>query len=287
LVHLQKINILGEQFVGKSSLISLMENYDSDSFQIDFNSNEESFYALSSLVEEIKEIKINYNKDKYLYFNVYESNIDNFDLIKLNLEPLLLQTECIIIIWDNNCPKTFVNIPNLISTIEFYLKQSEIKFPIFVIQNKMDLDLQFDEDEISYSKDKFFESIKKLKENSNINYKEISLTNKNNFYELISDIESKLSENSFQKKNNTYNVKYYYPLKRTHQFNKDGIYLNCILLGGEGSGKDSFLNCLVGESTSNIWSTIEINSLAFNFEVNGEKIYLKFLIQIKKDLVLS
>jgi len=89
-----------------------MENYDSVSFQIDFNSNEESFYTLPSLVEEIKEIKINYNKDKYLYFNVYESNIDNFDLIKLNLETLLFQTECIIIIWDISCPKTFINIPN-------------------------------------------------------------------------------------------------------------------------------------------------------------------------------
>jgi len=138
----------------------------------------------------------------------------------------------------------------------------------------MDLDLQFDEYEIFYSKDKIFESLKKLKENSNIKYKEITLTNKNDFYELISDIESKLSEYSFQKKN-IYNVKYYYPLKETHQFNKDGIYLNCILLGGEGSGKDSFLSSLIGESTSNILSTIEINSLAFNCEVNGEKIYFR------------
>ena len=79
------------------------------------------------------------------------------------------------------------------------LKKSEIKVPIFVLQNKMDL--KFDLDEISVAKDKFDDFIKKLKENANITYKEITLKDnqKKDFYELIRDIDDKLSENSPKK----------------------------------------------------------------------------------------
>lgn len=151
-VHYQKINIFGEPYVGKTSLISLMENYDSNIFQLDFNSSEESFYTSSGMVEQVKQIEINLNEDRNLYFNVYKTNIDRFDSIKMNLDTLLVQTECIIIMWDNSSPKTFENIPPLISTIEDSLKQNEFKVPIFVLQNKMDL--KFDLDEISVAKEK-------------------------------------------------------------------------------------------------------------------------------------
>ena len=213
-IHYQKINIFGEPYVGKSSLISLMDNYDSEIFQLDFNENEESFYTSSGMVEQVKQIEINFNDDKNLYFNVYETNIDRFDSIKMNLDTLLIQTDCIIIMWDNSSPKTFENIPPLISTIEDCLRQSEIKVPIFVLQNK--IDLKFDLDEISIAKDKFDESIKKLKENKNITYKEITLkeNQKKDFYELIGTIDDKLSENSSKKINDIYKVKYHHPLKQ-------------------------------------------------------------------------
>ena len=63
------------------------------------------------------------------------------------------------------------------------------------------MDLKFDLDEISVAKDKFDDFIKKLKENANITYKEITLKDnqKKDFYELIRDIDDKLSENSPKK----------------------------------------------------------------------------------------
>ena len=272
-VHYQKINIFGEPYVGKSSFISLMENYDSDIFQLDFNSNEESFYSSFAMVEEIKQIEIRLNEDKNLYFNVYETNIDRIDSIRMNLDTLLFQTDCIIIMWDNSSPKTFGNIPTLISTIEDCLKQSEIKVPIFVVQNKMDL--KFDIDEISVTKDKFNESINKLKANQNITYKEITLKdNKNNFYELIGAIERRLSENSSKIKiDDIYEVKYHHPLKITK--NKKSLYLNCLLLGNQSTGKTSFLKSLVGESITNSSPTIGIDISPFICSFKGEEFTFK------------
>jgi hypothetical protein len=110
-------------------------------------------------------IKIELNKENYLYLNVYETNIDRFDTIKMNLETLLFQTECIIIMWDNNV-KTFENIISLIRTIIDCLKNKNdrnvpLSFILFLnfnlvfhpkpntggeilLQNKNDLDLDYD-----------------------------------------------------------------------------------------------------------------------------------------------
>jgi small GTP-binding protein len=246
-----------------------MENYDSNIFQLDFNSSEESFYTSSGMVEQVKQIEINLNEDRNLYFNVYKTNIDRFDSIKMNLDTLLVQTECIIIMWDNSSPKTFENIPPLISTIEDSLKQSEFKVPIFVLQNKMDL--KFDLDEISVAKEKFDESIKKLKDNPNITYKEITLKDnqKKDFYELIGEIDSKLSEISPKKINDIFKVKYHHPLKQKINKNVTNI-INCLLLGNQGSGKTSFIKSLLGEIITNLLSTIGLEKTPFNFSVEGK-----------------
>lgn len=275
-VHYQKINIFGEPYVGKTSLISLMENYDSNIFQLDFNSSEESFYTSSGMVEQVKQIEINLNEDRNLYFNVYKTNIDRFDSIKMNLDTLLVQTECIIIMWDNSSPKTFENIPPLISTIEDSLKQNEFKVPIFVLQNKMDL--KFDLDEISVAKEKFDESIKKLKDNPNITYKEITLKDnqKKDFYELIGKIDAKLSENSPKKINDIFKVKYHHPLNQ--RIDKMGTnIIKCLLLGNQGSGKTSFIKSLLGEIITNLLSTIGLEKTPFNFSVEGKD--CTFIIQ--------
>ena len=269
-VHYKKINIFGEPYVGKSSFISLMENYDSDIFQLELFEKEESFYTSSGMVEQIKQIEINFNEDKNLYLNVYETNIDRFDSIKMNLDTLLLQTDCVIIMWDNNSPKTFENIPPLISTIEDCLKQSKYKVPIFVIQNKMDL--QFDNDEISVTKDKFFEPINKLKANPNIVYKKITLKDnkKKDFYELIGAIYDKLSEISSQKEKDIYKIKYHHPFQESRNLESKNI--NCLLLGNQGSGKTSFLKSLVGKSISNTLSTTGIDTSSFECQIKREKI---------------
>ena len=268
--HYKKINIFGEPYVGKSSFISLMENYDSDIFQLELFEKEESFYTSSGMVEQIKQIEINFNEDKNLYLNVYETNIDRFDSIKMNLDTLLLQTDCVIIMWDNNSPKTFENIPPLISTIEDCLKQSKYKVPIFVIQNKMDL--QFDIDEISVTKDKFFEPINKLKANPNIVYKKITLKDnkKKDFYELIGAIYDKLSEISSQKEKDIYKIKYHHPFQECRNLESKNI--NCLLLGNQGSGKTSFLKSLIGKSISNTLSTTGIDVSSFECQIKREKI---------------
>ena len=107
MIHYQKINIFGEEGVGKSSLITMMENYDNDNYVIKNISNrsiqsQDSFTISSSIVEQIKKIKIKINNDRDLYYNIYETNLNRFDSIKMNLDTLLVQTECIIIMFDRN-----------------------------------------------------------------------------------------------------------------------------------------------------------------------------------------
>ena len=58
LVHYNKINIFGDTFVGKSSLISLMENFSNEDFKIIETNENESLDLKSSLVEQIKRTKI-------------------------------------------------------------------------------------------------------------------------------------------------------------------------------------------------------------------------------------
>ena len=89
----------------------------------------------------------------------------------MNLDTLLLQTECIIIMWDKSRPETFDNIPNLISTIIEGIKEYKFRdVPIFLIQNKIDLNDLSNSQIIEFKYNK--ESIEKIKnENKNIIYK--------------------------------------------------------------------------------------------------------------------
>ena len=89
LLHYKKINIFGDSKVGKSSLISLMKNYSNDNFQIESNIENYSDLSLDlnySLVEQIKKIKITLKEEDgvYLYFSIYETNLDRYNTIKLN-----------------------------------------------------------------------------------------------------------------------------------------------------------------------------------------------------------
>ena len=202
MIHYQKINIFGEPGVGKSSLISYLENYENDNFVIK-NQNElnENFEIISinnepsSLVEEIKKIKIKINEDGYLYLNIYETNIDRYELIKKNLETLLFQTECIIIMWDNNV-RTFENIIQLFKNIKYCLNNiTDRNIPFILLQNKTDLDLNQDND---IDIDKSIEEIQK--ENSNIIYRKISLLNKNDFCNILLEIDRNIYRNNVENK---------------------------------------------------------------------------------------
>ena len=103
MIHYHKINIFGESDVGKTSLISLLEHYNDENFKIEVDTNRNSsFNEQSSIVEQIKKLDIKLYEDRTLYLNIYETNLNRFDPIKINLDTLLVQTECIIIMFDNS-----------------------------------------------------------------------------------------------------------------------------------------------------------------------------------------
>ena len=65
MIHYQKIHIFGEPGVGKTSLISFLENYENDNFVIEEQNelrnsfqSRDSNISESSLVEQIKKIKM-------------------------------------------------------------------------------------------------------------------------------------------------------------------------------------------------------------------------------------
>ena len=248
-VHFQKINIFGDSGVGKSTLISYMDNYDNSQYIIQDEKDEEySFEVSSSLVENIKKVIINLNEDRDLYFNIYESNLNSYDSIKLNLDTILLQTECIIIIWDNSNPSTFDNIPTFIKTIEKGIKSNKFRnVPIFVIQNKMDLNL--DKSAISIEEDEFNKSIDNFKEkHPNIIYKEYSLIDNSQFYELIDEIykEMGILEKDLDKDKKDWplnNVKFKNPKILNIKKNSNSLYnIKCLLLGNSLVGKKTIVN---------------------------------------------
>ncbi len=91
LEHYKKVNIFGDGGVGKSSLISLMEHYKEDNFVIKEKLSEsqmsiESANETSSIVEPIKKMEIPIDEDNPLYLSINETNLDDYDTIKINLD---------------------------------------------------------------------------------------------------------------------------------------------------------------------------------------------------------
>ena len=287
--HYQKINILGDTGVGKTSLISFIEKYNDYDFKIVNKSlsqsqvSIESYNNSSSLVEQIKRVEISINENKNLYFNLYETNLDNYDYIKMNLDTLLLQTECIIIMWDISKPDTFDNIPNLISTINAGIKEYKFRdVPIYLIKNKNDLEIRVSQasqkSELENNINNSIEIIKK--ENKNIIYKEISLLEKDNFYDLILDINRNLDiykEKQINTNDVVYLVKFNEKAEKLKNKNDNIIKLNFILLGHTAVGKTTFFKYFLGQKNENYISTIGIESITINAEINKEKVNIQLL----------
>ena len=283
--HYKKINIFGESDVGKSSLISLMENYDNDNFVIKGEDIYRSNISLGSyngdeqIVEQVTKIKIPIN-DNNLFLNVYETNLDNYDSIKINLDILLLQTECIIIMWDGSKYETFDNISNFYSTIIKGMQDNKFrKAPIFLISNKSDLKAK-----LSISSDSgknIEETIKKIKkENKNIVFKEISLLGKDDFPDLILDIYRNIS-NSEKEKQINYDdpvqlVKFKHYNKKGNEIYDTNNEIKCVLLGYTCVGKTTFFNYIFDDKTKqNYVSTLGKDSSVLLAEVNKEIFYYK------------
>ena len=286
--HYQKINILGDAGVGKSSLISLIEKYNDDDFQIENNNLSQTQMSIksynnssSSLVEQIKRVDILNIENKNLYLNLYETNLDNYDYIKMNLDTLLLQTECIIIMWDKSRPETFDNIPNLISTIIEGIKEYKFRdVPIFLIQNKIDLNDLTNSQKIEFKYNK--ESIEKINnENKNIIYKEISLLEKDNFNDLIKEIDKNMNIYKEKQKNlnDVVNMVKFNPKEKNQLKNLDddnNISINIILLGHSSVGKTTFFKYLSGQrNINNYIATMGSDLLKIDAEINKEKINIQ------------
>ena len=60
----------------------------------------------SSIVEKVKKTVI--KSDNFeLRLNIYETNLNAYNSIQMNLDTLLVQTELIIIMWDYSEPESF------------------------------------------------------------------------------------------------------------------------------------------------------------------------------------
>jgi small GTP-binding protein len=244
MIHYHKIIIFGEPDVGKTSLISLFEHFDDDSFKIEVDtSRNSSFNEQSSIVEQIKKIHIKLNEDRTLYLNIYETNLNRYDPVKMNLDTLLVQAECIIIMFDNSFKRTFDNLPDLVSTIKTTLKNKIV--PIFLLQNKIDLNVNESQLDLEEEFNSNLQNL--LNNNQNIIYNKISLLNKDDSINLLLEIDRNIDQDD---NNNDIKLKY--------TLNKD--ISNCqqkitiLLLGNRSTGKTTFLNKLMDKD---IGSTIE------------------------------
>ena len=293
-IHFHKINIFGDSGVGKTSLISCMENFTDDNFEIKEdlhkNSNEVSFEASSSIVEQIKKLTFNINDNRKVYYNIYETSINRYNEIKINLDVLLKQTECIIIMWNNSDTDTFDNIQNLVLTIKDSKDITFDNIPIFLVQNKIDLELNESKSskasKASRSEKEIINTINEIKNgHSNIIHKKISLLNKNDYQELILDIDRKLNNKVEKKNKEIYDlVKFKYPFN-IDKMNPDNSYIkkyikntiNIVLLGDSNTGKTSFLLYLDEKPIDNGISTVGINDYPIFADVCDENAIIKIM----------
>ena len=87
--HFIKMNIFGESRVGKSTLISWLERYNDDNFKIKSeirDSINSSIEFSQNIVEQVRKVVVPINKERNIYYLIYETKINDFDKIKSNLD---------------------------------------------------------------------------------------------------------------------------------------------------------------------------------------------------------
>ena len=284
LVHFQKINIIGNKGVGKSTLISLFENYDKLEGNIEIkNKNiddaliiENSNYSENetSLVEKVSNVEIKMEENKYLYYNFYESDLDNIDLITSYLDILLIQSECIIIIFDKDNIHSIIKIERLISWINKNISTGRLRdFPIILFQNNIknnDFIPDIDIDKL----------INKLKsENKNIIFENLEISNKDYLTYFLLKINHTIKNYEIKKKEEIRNndivnivkfVKFNQKSVDTKEFGEN--YCLCLLLDPFDGAKNTFFNNFSDDTSL---STIGVSSLNIFAKVYGEKLLIK------------
>ena len=260
--HFQKVNIFGDEGVGKTNFISYLENY--EKFEIkedDLNDQERySFNKKETIVEKIKKVDIKC-ENIVLHLNIYETNLNRYNFIQMNLDTLLIQTELIIVMWELNEPESFNNAYNLINAIESGINNNTFRnVPIFLIQNKIDLGLSSSHSNINEGD--LLKKIDKLKsEYTNIFSTTISLLKKDeeHYYDLILELYRKINEKDDKNNKEVFDmVKFKYPFKEQKPFDKNIANIKISLLGCSSTGKTSFIYALEEKKINNIQSTTEV-----------------------------
>ena len=146
LCHFKKVNLFGPSNVGKKTLLSYIKHYVDKGNDFEFKDNIQNSTTNTNnnslLVEKIEKISLTYHETKKLDINLYISNIDDIDKIKDNLETLLSNSECIIVMIDISRAETFAAICEIIPLIYTEMKKN-IEYgdiPFFFLSNKIDLE---------------------------------------------------------------------------------------------------------------------------------------------------
>ena len=257
MAHFKKINIFGLSNVGKSSLILSIENFLEKDFKIEIKEDnqpkiienteeedgeEQKKLPSPNLVEKIKRINISYDQTTELYLDIYETNIDNLDFLKENIDTLITYTECLIFMIDISSINSFNSIAQLVPLITEIYKDTDKKRnvpPMIFLSNKTDLESSR---EVSGFEIKEF--IDQYKGMVNL---DLSLLEKESFSEFMKKFVEILKK---EEKKDIYDhihlVKIQHPpqLKKSSENDKnniDDLSLNLFLLGSSTVGKTSFI----------------------------------------------
>ena len=256
MVHFKKINIFGLSNVGKSSLILSIVNFLEKDFKIEIKEDnktkiiektdeegeEQENLPPPNLVEQIKRIDISYDEATELYLDLYETNTDNLDFLKENIDTLITYSECLIFMIDITSINSFNSITQLLPLITEIYKDKDKKEnipPMIFLSNKADLESSR---EVSGFEIKEF--IDQYKGMSNL---DLSLLEKESFTEFMKKFVEILKK---EEKNDIYDhihlVKIQHPpqIQKSSENDKkniDELSLNLFLLGSSTVGKTSFI----------------------------------------------
>ena len=281
LIHYKKINIMGDDGAGKTSLITFFENYYNKEFVIkppydSFEKTEsevmdESNIQNYSLVENVKRITVEYDGNTNLYLNIYETDLNQIDNIKNYLDILLLQTECIIFIFDKSEINSLENIKKLIPIISQKKNTNEIRnIPIFLLENKIDLqdidpeNIQKITDEIQNIKDEYKDLII---------FQEISLYIRDKFEDFIYDFHKYCYSHSKIDNADFLNlIKLNDPLRQMKNNIKTNQATKFSLIGESSVGKTSFINSFCGKNIERITATVGNDLYRIYAEVDHQEV---------------
>lgn len=271
MAHFQKINIFGCSNVGKSSLILSIEKFLEKEFKLEVNEQkkEEQTQQESGderkndqppkLVQQLKRINISYNESTELFLDLYETNIDNIEFLKNNIDVLITYSECLIFMIDITSLNTFTLITQLLPMISEANKNKDNNYapPMILISNKIDLETSR---EVSGFEIKEF-----IDQYPGMINLDLSLLEKNSFHDFFQKFVEILKN---EEKKKIYDHIHLVKIKNPPTIQKNSeeekinyeISLNLFLLGSTSVGKTSFIKkCLKFEIFENSLSTLGID----------------------------